>query len=416
MMKTTWTKLFNKERWYVPTISGMLVALLILVCLIVDISYTYQLVWNRFAPKAFLVGLTGESYETQEISLSDGNEIVQSYRGTKDGIGSGKIELNASGMKENAVVHFFVEDEANGEVLYQKDYAPKDLKSGLNYELEEDARNIAGHTIGLKITTDGVEEEDGVVISVIEDAYADGELQTNGSKTSYDMAFVIYPVSYKMKTIKTLYLVVMTAMCLLAVYVYAMTRKKDLKLERDIFLPASLVIGLVYMFMLAPFTIPDEGTHFLSSYSLSNKMLGIDDETVVRQEDRFDVYGDTMDSYTYSYVSSVLFQKAQGTENTAINPVKGEYLTGPILMYGPAACGITLARLMRLGYTDLIFWGRFFNLLFTTVCIYWAIKWMPYRKEMLLVISMLPMVFQQRASYSYDGPVIGLIFLATAYL
>ena len=50
------------------------------------------------------------------------------------------------------------------------------------------------------------------------------------------------------------------------------------------------------------------------------------------------------------------------------------------------------------------------------VCGYLALKWMPYKKELLMVIMLFPMCLQQAASVNYDSVVQGVSFMLTAYL
>lgn len=50
------------------------------------------------------------------------------------------------------------------------------------------------------------------------------------------------------------------------------------------------------------------------------------------------------------------------------------------------------------------------------VCGYLALKWIPYKKELMMVIMLFPMCLQQAASFNYDSVVQGAGFLLIAYL
>ncbi len=203
------------------------------------------------------------------------------------------------------------------------------------------------------------------------------------------------------------------------IYVFIMLKRRNVNLGRDVFLPISMVIGIAYMLFLPPFAAPDEETHYVTAYNMSNHILGVYDEDDIwrcREEDQYYTYSDQVNSYTYFYMFDDMFRRTTATENTAENPVWGDMFKGPITMNGPGALGITFARILKLGYTDMILWGRFFNLLISSICIAGAISLTPVRKELFFVLGCLPIAFQQRASFSYDGMNIGLIFLFAAYL
>lgn len=188
-----------------------------------------------------------------------------------------------------------------------------------------------------------------------------------------------------------------------------------------------ILLGLFYILVLPPFTAPDEAAHFISAYRLSSQIMGkqavADEEflshatqeekerisrganVLVRSGD--DVPGLTAEAgqTSYNMVLTGLFSKdeSQGVTVRSEIPVN----TSPVV-YVPQAAGITLARLLQLGYIPLVMLGRLCNLLAFAAMSYFAVRVMPFKKEVLMAVSCLPMTLHLAASYSYDAVFIGL--------
>lgn len=182
-----------------------------------------------------------------------------------------------------------------------------------------------------------------------------------------------------------------------------------------------LIIGLGILFNLVmpPFSVPDEQYHFAEAYHISDKILRTEAEEPGRitvSEDLNNVqYRYTKQTY-YSFWSH-FFEKGMRDEMTIFQEVQDVGRTGaPSYAFWPAGLGITLARLLKLNYQGLLLMGRFMNLLFAAICIYWAIRFIPIGKKSLLALSILPMNVCQIASFSYDSMNFSLISLCIALL
>ncbi|MFQ6862726.1 MAG: DUF2142 domain-containing protein [Beduini sp.] len=167
-----------------------------------------------------------------------------------------------------------------------------------------------------------------------------------------------------------------------------------------------------YLVMFTPQTIPDEQLHFDSAYQYSNMMmfkerdtkrtcdLKIKDNVIIDKEHYY--YTKNLNSLTCSDQSLV--------------KVEDRLVRNAPIAYVPSAVGITLARIMGLGAVPLYTLGRIFNILACYFLLYFAIKKIPFGKSVLFSLTMIPMVPHLVASYSYDGMIISLSFLLTAYI
>lgn len=210
--------------------------------------------------------------------------------------------------------------------------------------------------------------------------------------------------------------------------------EKGWPLER-IYLISCMVYGMLYLMVLPPLSAPDEVSHYISAYKLSNQMMGKpatheDGHVLVRSEDLFieDIYGERLRNPDSNHVDSkVLGQEL--TEETYSILHDMEWFSGgdgeiavssqpPVrttpLAYIPQAAGITLARLFHMGSIGLLYLGRLMNLIFYGGVVYLAMKRMPFGKEVMFGVAMLPMTLHLAGSMSYDVMILAMSFYFTA--
>lgn len=237
-------------------------------------------------------------------------------------------------------------------------------------------------------------------------------------------------------------------------------RKRDWTLER-IYPLAGLTLGLFYLFVLPPLSAPDEISHYISAYQLSSHMLGKEanyetGHVLVRARDWFleDTYGaylyeedpdgiwkkteeaELLEEKTPSGQSAILGQTLteqtyalihdmglSGEETPQEQALSGEELLAvssypPVvttpLAYVPQAIGVSVARLLDLNSMWLAYLGRLFNLLFFVAVTWFSMKRLPFGKEVLFGVAMLPMTLHLSASFSYDVMILACMFYFTA--
>ena len=195
-----------------------------------------------------------------------------------------------------------------------------------------------------------------------------------------------------------------------------------------------IVLGLFYMTVLTPFSAPDESVHFVSAYRLSSQLMGkqaVADESflanadedekerirrganvLVREGDDAGGLYTGVGQATYNFVFTEMFSRDRSQEMTV--RYEAPVNTNPVV-YLPQALGITLARALGLGYIPLVYLGRLFNLLAFTAMAALAAELMPFKKEVIMALSCLPMTLHLAASFSYDAEFIGLSMVLLAW-
>lgn len=220
---------------------------------------------------------------------------------------------------------------------------------------------------------------------------------------------------------------------------------RNKKLEQ-VYGAAGLFFGLLYLLVLPPLSAPDEISHYISAYQLSNHMMGTEanyktGHVMVRAEDWFiedvqgnyqyqmdgeimvfseegegesGILGQTLTEETYRTIHATgFFQHVdRGGGKTAVSTYP-PVVTTP-LAYVSQAVGVTAARLLNMNSLGLLYLGRLFNLLFFVGVTTLAMKRMPFGKEVLFGVALLPMTLHLSASFSYDVMLMAGLFYFTA--
>lgn len=215
---------------------------------------------------------------------------------------------------------------------------------------------------------------------------------------------------------------------------------------------AGLALGILYLFVLPPLSAPDEISHYVSAYQLSSRMLGqpsndrygrvllrpqdawVEDlegifeyeadedgnlQIVPGSSDGSVKLGESLDESMYRTLwelgvsGQYMPQRAEVMEDARVSSLYPPVVTTP-LAYVPAAIGISAARIFKMTTVPLLYLGRFANLLFFVLMTWLAMRRLPFGKEVLAGVALLPMTLHLSASFSYDVMIMGCMFLFTA--
>ncbi|MDD3335504.1 MAG: DUF2142 domain-containing protein [Eubacteriales bacterium] len=217
---------------------------------------------------------------------------------------------------------------------------------------------------------------------------------------------------------RTAIIIFATGLTFLIAWLFLFKWKKPIQ---TILLGAVLVFGLLFNVILVPGIIPDEPAHIETAYRYSNLMLFLpysteDGGLLVRQGDDLNEFRLFGDSYSESYQNlEEHFAFFCTGEDTALVETTGRDVRTGFIAYLPGAIGFTIARLLHLGTIPMVYLGRLCNLLFYFLCLYWALRITPVKKNLFALIGILPMGMQLACSLSYDVPMLGLSFLFISY-
>ena len=175
---------------------------------------------------------------------------------------------------------------------------------------------------------------------------------------------------------------------------------------RKIYLFLFIIFGMAYLFLFLPFVSPDEPSHYLSAYRISDLLLGQigqlgDKRLLMRMEDYqfFQQKKYVLDPKYYMAVTEAMHLHRHQTGYVI---AAGPMVTNSIFSYFPAGFGMALARVLNLSGTMTFYFGRMGNFLFFAFCFYFMLKRIPFGDTALFTMLMFPMTLHVAGSYSYD--------------
>lgn len=218
--------------------------------------------------------------------------------------------------------------------------------------------------------------------------------------------------------IKYFYLLVSVGI-LFSVILFFWLAVKRVKIEKITF-AAVIVLGSLYMLVISPYAVPDEGAHFVTAYGQSSMILGRqvtdEDGRIVADSDgaTYLIRESIPDATTYTnYIRGMAGKSIEITDEQVS-------LRSPIEMrqlgYAPQVLGITIGRLLGANGIQIFVLGRLFALLTFAMLVSLAVKIMPVGKMVMFIVGSLPMTLQQAMSFSYDSMLNGVLFLLIAYI
>lgn len=197
------------------------------------------------------------------------------------------------------------------------------------------------------------------------------------------------------------------------------------------FVYCALIFGIIFLILIPPFQSPDEDSHFKRAYvvsygklypsskdgvngfNLPNKMVDYINEklTFIGNRDR-----------KYSYNEMVCDDRIP-VEYTDYSFQNFSTVGTTPFVYAAPAIGIVFSRcishiigLKDISIVNMLYFARFFSLLFYVIIIALAIKITPILKKTFCLIGLIPMSLALASAISYDSVLISITLLSTAMI
>lgn len=190
------------------------------------------------------------------------------------------------------------------------------------------------------------------------------------------------------------------------------------------FVPLSLFFGAILVFITPPFQSPDEYNHFFRAFQVSKGRFY--PETL--HHNRLGGYlPASLDSLKHMYLP-LKGDYAAKTDMAALRsaltlrlaPAEQRFIDFPNTAiyaptaYIPQAIGIAFVRSFSDRVLVLFYAARVFNLLFWIALVWAALQWMPFQRQAMAFLAMLPASLAISASCNADVLTNGLAFYAIA--
>lgn len=190
-----------------------------------------------------------------------------------------------------------------------------------------------------------------------------------------------------------------------------------------VFLLVGSFLGITYSLLIPPIAAPDESYHLGFVYAEAEKLRGWDTDEYFENGSvgtqflrRIEAeHGLSEEEITHEYYAALFPRLMEGEATDELVELKySNNHEVPHILYVPAAIGINLGRSLHLGAVPTFFLGRFLNLLLFLLTGFYAVKRIPFGKELLFFVMLLPMTIQEVNSFSCDSAILSLSFLSIA--
>lgn len=351
-----------------------------------------------------------------------------------------------------ARIHLILQDPSTGETLYE-DSRPVSLA----FEKETDGKKLYEVTWNLREgsvkSLEGeiaqgtellfwVSLEDAGTTSFTVNCSGKELLVTEFNQDPNSHLNLIHSVSYADRGyLKSLYLAVSVLILLLVGSAWVMVIGFGLPIHRcyPVF---ALILGVILQFVIPLNGVPDESGHMDTAYHYSNVLMGKgsgDTAATVQKricdERMAELLANDVESGNYYQVWDSRAREADKAELTVqrmgssdetgevVQPAsmisvpytKTSGMVMPVF-YLPGALGITIGRAAGCSSAMTYQLGRLMSLLFFVIFTSLSVWLVPFGKNFLALIGLLPIVLQQAASFSYDSMMLAMIFLFFALL
>lgn len=187
---------------------------------------------------------------------------------------------------------------------------------------------------------------------------------------------------------------------------------KNIKIQ-NIFLVIMIPLGILFMILIPPGQTPDEHVHYARTYEISEGNLISSKKCRNMPKEVYSSFIERQSDGNYEKLLSNVTKKNSDKENCYYFPSAAVY---NFICYMPQTIGVTIGKLFNLPILVDAYLGRLFNLLCFVLLMYLSIKYIPFYKEVLVLISLLPITLQEAISLSPDALTIGIIVFLVSYV
>lgn len=191
-------------------------------------------------------------------------------------------------------------------------------------------------------------------------------------------------------------------------------KKAEKKIER-IFLNIAIPLGLLFLVSMIPGHVPDETTHFIKAYDVSQGHI----ITPIDENGNSSIeVPKELSDYNYTNVLTYKDLVELAEDNTNYQETEEVVSTAQgysFIMYIFSGIAFFIVRVLNMSIIWGIILGRIFNFIFFLILAYLAIKKIPFGKLVYAVYMLMPMNLQQVTSISADAFINSILFYYIAF-
>ena len=169
----------------------------------------------------------------------------------------------------------------------------------------------------------------------------------------------------------------------------------------------SLFFGIIFSILIPLYQVPDEETHINEIYKFLGENIEFSEET--------NGFGDT-ERIIRNYNEKVNIKEYIDLDNKINIIDQVTKVDIHLIRYLPQTIGILTSELLELPIIFSVTLSEILAVIFYTFIGTLTLKLMPIKKEIMMMIMLLPICIQQTGSFSYDMMLNSMSFLFIAYI
>ena len=194
-------------------------------------------------------------------------------------------------------------------------------------------------------------------------------------------------------------LVLIIVKLILAFLIYKFDAKK-MKIENQ-FLVIFLIFGILFLVAIPISKIPDELTHFLRTYEISKGHVFSQVDKKTKNGGRV-LPTNLKKVNVKNYKQELKVFEIKENSKKEFIPFSNTALYSPIC-YIPQIIGMSIGNLLNTSLIIKAYLGRIVNFIVFMAIMYFSIKYIPFKKNLLFFISLLPITIQEAVSLAPDA-------------
>lgn len=185
-----------------------------------------------------------------------------------------------------------------------------------------------------------------------------------------------------------------------------------------LFLTFVIPIGIMYMFFILPYHVPDEPPHYIRAYETYHGefIASINEEGKHRSDVAKNMLNLNLGNLNNYHNLMSHIENEEGKNYTEKIEAYGDAQSYPGILYLASGLGMKIGEALHFNIIITMYLARVCNFIVFLLFAYWAIKIIPFGKLVLSAYLMMPMMLQQAASVSPDAIINPVCIFFIAYL
>lgn len=349
--------------------------------------------------------------------LKQGDQYVQTFKGVRDELLGFSVVFDTFGEISEGKILVELIDNSDGNIYQSWEVSINELENWgeRDFIVSSPITDAKDKFYSIRLTVQELKEDSLIgIVQSNDNNYTEGDLLFNGQYIEKDMDFYLKGTTGFLKKIYiVLFLLIIVAYWL--TFWGAFIRKWEI---HRIFWIVGFTFGMIYMVLFPPCTTCDEYTHLATTYSNANILMMRESEdkngnVLVRKEDTYISDTREVSKNTFNQLYNII--QKQEVEDEVVSLPRGRMGYMLVTAHAPQTIGIIIGWLLNLNAVFTVYLGKLTGLLWYLFFCSLGIKYIPWGKMSLFIVSLLPLSLELAGSFSYDNVINSMAFFFIGY-